>query len=276
MTNVSWEWPDGKRIAVAFNVCLEAWSAGKAPGISPMGNPLPSQVLDRMAISWASYGVNIGTQRLIRSMDRHGVHATVAVNGVIAEETPEVVKLVADNGHEVASHSYAMDAIPGLMSEEDERALIDNCTKLLTEAAGIPVRGWLSPRATPSASSSRLLAEANYTWHGDTLATDLPYVERHGDREIVAIPLNTDVNDMPFMKHGNPPSFMLDAFIQNLEAARAEEETTIIDVTTHAHIFGRPRGAFFHEKIVELAASSTDIWVATRAEIAEHTPEFRS
>ena len=38
----NWVWPNDKRIAVVFNVCLEAWSDGKAPGISPMGNPLPA------------------------------------------------------------------------------------------------------------------------------------------------------------------------------------------------------------------------------------------
>ena len=48
-----WVWPGGRKIAVVFNVCLEAWSDGKAPGISPMGNPLPAGVLDTMAISWA-------------------------------------------------------------------------------------------------------------------------------------------------------------------------------------------------------------------------------
>ena len=42
MNNPSWSWPKKKRIAVVFNVCLEAWSDGKAPGISPMGNPLPA------------------------------------------------------------------------------------------------------------------------------------------------------------------------------------------------------------------------------------------
>ena len=57
MKNSQWLWPNGKRIAVVFNVCLEAWSDGKAPGISPMGNPLPAGVLDTMAISWAAYGV---------------------------------------------------------------------------------------------------------------------------------------------------------------------------------------------------------------------------
>ena len=41
---LDWLWPGNKRIAVVFNVCLEAWSDGKAPGISPMGNPLPAGV----------------------------------------------------------------------------------------------------------------------------------------------------------------------------------------------------------------------------------------
>ena len=67
-----WEWPDGKRIAVVFNVCLEAWSDGKAPGISPMGNPLPAGVLDTMAISWAAYGVEVGIHRLMDGFARHG------------------------------------------------------------------------------------------------------------------------------------------------------------------------------------------------------------
>jgi len=60
----NWVWPNGKRIAVVFNVCLEAWSDGKAPGISPMGNPLPAGVLDTMAISWAAYGAMCGRLRV--------------------------------------------------------------------------------------------------------------------------------------------------------------------------------------------------------------------
>ena len=57
MKSVDWLWPNNKRIAVVFNVCLEQWSDGKAPGISPMGNPLPAGVLDTMEISWAAYGL---------------------------------------------------------------------------------------------------------------------------------------------------------------------------------------------------------------------------
>ncbi len=63
---------------------------------------------------------------------------------------------------------------------------------------------------------------------------------------------------------------MLDSFEENLEAARAGHAPALVDVTVHAHIFGRPRGAYYYEKIIERAASCDDVWIATRAEIAEH------
>src|ERR1700691_29277 len=145
----SWEWPNGKRIAVVFNVCLEAWSDGKAPGISPMGNPLPAGVLDTMAISWAAYGVEVGIHRLMDGFARHGA------------------KAIAARGHEVLSHSYAMDVIPALLSDEDERKNIERCTSLLEKASGQKIVGWLSPRGTSKLTTPKLLAEAGYCWYGD-------------------------------------------------------------------------------------------------------------
>jgi hypothetical protein len=106
MKNSRWLWPNAKRIAVVFNVCLEAWSDGKAPGISPMGNPLAPGVLDTMAISWAAYGVRTGIYRLLDAFDRRGAKASVMVSAVIAERAPEAVRAIAQRGHEVLSHSY--------------------------------------------------------------------------------------------------------------------------------------------------------------------------
>jgi hypothetical protein len=267
---VNWVWPGGCKIAVVFNVCLEAWSDGKAPGISPMGNPLPAGVLDTMAISWAAYGVKTGIYRLLDAFDRHRAQASVMVNAVIAERAPEAVKAVAEAGHEVLSHSYAMDVIPALLSDEDERANIARCTALLEKASGRRIVGWLSPRGTSRAETARLLAEAGYTWYGDVFDDDLPYVRTFGDSKIVAIPLGTDVNDMPFMKYGNAPRTMLDSFTENLAIARETSEVTIIDVTCHAHIFGHPRGAYYYGKIVAAAAADADVWIGTRAQIASH------
>ena len=265
-----WTWPGGKRIAVVFNICLEAWSDGKAPDISPMGNPLPAGALDTMAISWAAYGVEIGIHRLMEGLARHGAKSSVMVNAIIAERSPATVRSVADAGHEVLSHSYAMDVIPALLSDEEEQRNIARCTKLLAEAAGKPVRGWLSPRGTSKPSTAKLLAEAGYRWYGDVFNFDLPRVIAHGNSRIVAIPLSYDVNDMLSMKYGHPPRRMLDSYNEVIDIARKGDELRIIDVTGHAHIFGHHRGAYFYEKIVEQAMSSADLWVATRAQIADH------
>ncbi len=136
MKNADWLWPNDKRIAVVFNVCLEQWSDGKAPGISPMGNPLPAGVLDTMAISWAAYGVKTGIYRLLEAFKRHGAKTSVMVNAVVAERAPEAVKAIADGGHEVLSHSYAMDVVPALLSDEDEKKNIERCTSAAGEGIG--------------------------------------------------------------------------------------------------------------------------------------------
>src|SRR5438874_192682 len=146
MKNADWLWPNNKRIAVVFNVCLEQWSDGKAPGISPMGNPLPAGVLDTMAISWAAYGVKTGIYRLLEAFKSHGAKTSVMVNAVCAERAPEAVKAIADGGHELR----------------------------------------------------------------------------------------------------------------------------IIDVTNTAHIFRHHRGAYYFDKIIEKAMDASDVWVGTRAEIADH------
>ena len=270
MNNVKWLFPGGKRIAVIFNVILEAWSDGKAPGISPMGNPLPAGVPDTMAISWAAYGVKTGIYRLLDAFARHGAKTSVMVSAVIAARTPEAIKAIAEAGHEVLSHSYAMDVIPALLSDEEERANIDRCTKLLEQASGQKIQGWLSPRGTSKAITPKLLAEAGYRWYGDVFDADLPYVLRFGAKNIVAIPLSYDVNDMPSMKYGHTPKMMFDAFNEVIAIAREHDDELRVIVTSHAHIFGHHRGAYYYEKIIEQAVSSPDIWVGTRAQVADH------
>jgi peptidoglycan/xylan/chitin deacetylase (PgdA/CDA1 family) len=192
-------------------------------------------------------------------------------SAIIAERSPDTVKAIAAAGHEVLSHSYTMDVIPALLSDADEVKNIERCTKLLETTSGQKIVGWLSPRGTSKPSTPKLLAEHGYLWYGDVFDTDLPHVVSHGNKRIVAIPLSYDVNDMPSMKYGHPPRMMLDSFNEVIDIARARaDETRIIDVTSHAHICGHHRGAWFYEKIIEQAMSSPDIWVGTRAQIADH------
>jgi peptidoglycan/xylan/chitin deacetylase (PgdA/CDA1 family) len=265
-------WPDGKRIAVFPRVSFEWWSDDRWPGIGPMGNPLKPGTPDLNAVGWAEYGHRRGVFRILEVLKRQGAKATINVSGVMAERYPEIVGAMVDDGHEVVAHSYTMDLIPAYLSEEEERANIRRTTEVIGKAAGRRPSGWISPRSTPSLRTPRLLAEAGYDWHGDTLNDDLPYLVNFGAHRIVAFPNNTEVNDLPlYMRYGNSPRVYLEIFQDWLASVRERETGAVrMDPAIHTHVFGRQPGLSFFERVIEIAKNAEDIWMGTRSEAVAH------
>jgi peptidoglycan/xylan/chitin deacetylase (PgdA/CDA1 family) len=265
-------WPGGRHVAVVFNVAFEGWSDGKAPGIGPMGNPLPSGVFDSNALSWGHYGVVRGIERLLRVLDRTRVRGSVMVSGVFAERVPRRVEAIAEAGHEVVAHAYAQDILPARLSLEEDRAHIARTTALLAAALGRSPHGWISPRGTPGPDTARLLLEAGYLWQGDVFDDDRPYLQCFDVGEIVAIPLGMEINDLPHaMRFGRSPRQFIELFDDQLAAALTHEQAAVIvDVTAHCHCYGRPAGAWAFEAIARGVRGRDDVWLATRDEIAVH------
>jgi peptidoglycan/xylan/chitin deacetylase (PgdA/CDA1 family) len=265
-------WPGGKRLAVIFNIAYEAWSDGVAPGIGPMGNLLKPGFFDSNAHSWASYGLVRGVHRLIEIAQRHQIKTSVMVNGVICERDPATVKRIAELGHEIVNHSWGMDVIPVYLDEAGERANLQRNHDLLVKTAGVTPTGWISPRGTGSAISSQLLAQAGYLHHGDVNDDDRPYVMDFAGQRIVGIPLTMDVNDLPIcIRYGQGPRHMLDVFNDTVKAMRERETAPLmLDVTAHAHVMGRPSGAWVYEDIMAKVKNSPDVWICTREAMAQY------
>jgi peptidoglycan/xylan/chitin deacetylase (PgdA/CDA1 family) len=265
-------WPGNKKIGIVFRMAYEWWSDGHWPGIGPMGNPLKGGIPDLNAIGWAEYGHRRGVHRVLEIFERHHVKASILVCGIMAERYPSEVKAIADLGHDIVAHSYAMDVIPAYLDEQQEVDNIRRTTDLIANVIGVRPKGWISPRSTPSPKTARLLAQEGYMWHSDTLNDDLPYKVDFGDCSIVAVPGTMEVNDLPlFMRHGQPPRAMVEIFEDWLEYVRVWETRAIkIDPTVHAHVFGRPAGAGAFQNILEIATKADDVWIGTRSEMVEH------
>ena len=268
----SFRWPGGRHVAVVFNVAYEGWSDGVAPGLGPMGNPLPVGTFDTNALSWGSYGAARGIARLLRVLDRAQVRASVMTSGIFAERTPDIVRAIAAAGHEIVAHAWAQDIIPAKLSPEAVRDDIARTTERLEAVAGVRPRGWISPRGTPSPDGARLLVEAGYAWHGDVFDDDRPYLQQLDAGRIVAIPLTMEINDLPHaMRFGRSPRQFVELFDDLVaHALTQEDEAVMIDVTAHCHVYGRPSGAWAYEAIAAKARLRDDIWIATRAEMAAH------
>ena len=257
---------------MVFNIAYEAWSDGRSPGIGPMGNPLPPGTFDTNARSWGEYGSARGIERLLRVLDRAQVRASVMVSGLLAERVPDTVRAVAVAGHEIVAHGFSQDRIPAMLSPDDQRADIERTTTALQCATGQRPIGWISPRGTPGVNMGGLLVDAGYQWHGDAFDDDRPYVEIHTGGSLVAVPLTMEINDLPHaMRFGRSPQQFIELF--NALLARLldeEDEAVLIDVTAHAHVYGRPAGAWAFGDLARSVAGRSDVWVATRGEIALH------
>ena len=147
-------WPGGRKVAVVFNIAYEGWSDGVAPGLGPMGNPLPSGVFDTNALSWGTYGQTRGIERLLRILDKQRLSASVMTSGIFAERSPSVVKAMADAGHEIVAHAWAQDVVPAKLTPAQAEADIARTTDALAAVCGQCPRGWISPRGTPSPHSA--------------------------------------------------------------------------------------------------------------------------
>lgn len=268
----NFRWPGGRNVAVVFNVAYEVWSEGAASSIGPMGNPLPGGVFDHNAESYGNYGANAGIRRLMRQLDAAGVQANVFTSGALAVRNPEQVRAVVNAGHEIVSHGFAQDLIPSKLTAEQDEDSIAKTTAELTEIIGHHPNGWISPRATAGEETMRRLIKHGYRWQGDVLDTDLPYIQKFPEGNLVAIPLSYEYNDLAHsMRFGRTPQQFINIFEQALpHLLAAKDDTVIIDVLVHTHCYGRPSCAWAYGAIAKMCAERDDIWVTTRGRIADH------
>jgi peptidoglycan/xylan/chitin deacetylase (PgdA/CDA1 family) len=257
-------WPGEKRLAVFFRCAFQGWSQQHWANISP--NPFDSAVPDPNAIGFVGYGHRRGIFRVLDTFARAGLKATMIVSGIMAERHPNILRAMSQAGHDIVAHSYAMEAIPLSLDEQEERRNIGRTVELIERAAGKRPTGWISPRFMPSRRTPRLLSEEGFDWHGDVLNDDLPYLVHFKTAALVAFPSSLECNDLPlYLRHPNP-HLMLKIFEDWLDYARRYETgASCIDPTIHAHLFGRPAGMAVLQHMIEIAQAAEDLFISTQS-----------
>jgi peptidoglycan/xylan/chitin deacetylase (PgdA/CDA1 family) len=266
-------WPNGKQYAIFVNVAFEAWSEGTAPGISPMGNPLPGGLFDTQARSWGDYGWKRGVWNLLNVLDQAAIPATFLTSGILADIAPDAVRAIAAYGHALCAHGMSQDEFPGTLSEQEERDRIVECRDRLRRVSGVTPAGFTYPRGTASIRSAGLVAEAGFTWFADQFDDDRPYVQPTAAGPLVILPLAMEVNDLPQrMRHGFPADVFETSFDQMVEAVRRFSRGDLyIDVTVHTHVGGRALGALYFARVLDkLKDLDAEAWITTRDAAAAH------
>ena len=263
-------WASERTLAVSVSVMLEGWAAPDAPGLGPMGNPLKPGIVDLQARSWADYGAKVGAWRLLDLLAQEDTRAVFYTSGVVAEQYPALPAAIAQAGHPVAAHGWSQGTLPAYLTPDQENADISRCVAVIQATAGRAPAGWLSPRCTPSASTSQLLAAQRFTWQAEMFDADLPYRIETSAGSLIGIPFTMEVNDMPlYVRYGNET----DAFTRTLTRIvdgwpRLGSPYGCLDITVHAHVFGRPYGALALLDALAVVKRSPHCWLTNHAVLA--------
>jgi peptidoglycan/xylan/chitin deacetylase (PgdA/CDA1 family) len=265
MHKVISHWPGNHKIAVMITVMFEVWSEGKAPPYSPMTTALKPGTPDLLGISWSQYGGRTGVWRLMRILDECDVRGTVCLNAKCAEEFPDAVKQLHARGHEISAHSYTQDLVLPYLSAQEEKDVIQKCSRIIENAVGTRPVGWFSPVAAPTVNTARFLAEERFLWHGDYNDTDLPYPIDTPAGPLVAI-AHSDFTDNRTLR--SSPRDFYNVYKDTFDFLYRTESPSLINLTVHTHFGGRPLMAAMLSELLHYMKGFADIWFARHDEVA--------
>lgn len=269
-------WPNSARLALSLVVNVEEGSersiARGDKGMEPvdeLGMVVKDAIRSYANESNYQFGIKVGAKRVIQLLDQHAMPATWTVCGQALENAPWLGRAITARGDEPASHGYRWQ-FQFRMDEENEREFIGQATRSIEQSTGVRPVGWLSRYLTTD-NTRRLLAEAGYLYHMDDFSDEAPFWDEDG-LPIVVIPYQLDTNDM---KMWSDPAYSarqwLDYVIDSFDFLhRHATEPALLSLGLHLRIIGRPGRAAMLDKFLRHVAQSTDVWVATRKQMAEH------
>jgi putative urate catabolism protein len=275
------QWPGGARVALSFVLNYEEGGERSPLDGDALTEPIMHEIVGappdegRRTLhveSMYEFGSRAGFWRVHRLFTERGLPLTVFAVGQALERNPDAARAMAAAGWEVIGHGWRWIDY-GDVPPDVEREHIRRTNETIERLCGQRPVGWFTGRA--SEQTRRLaVAEGELLYDSDSLADELPYwVDVDGKPHLV-VPYSLDCNDFKFLLAGGWVTgddfrrYMLDTFDQLYE--EGAETPRMMSVGLHARIVGRPGRARALARFLDHVAGRSDVWIATRAEIARH------
>ncbi|GAB3348482.1 polysaccharide deacetylase family protein [Amycolatopsis echigonensis] len=265
------DWPPGRTAAAAFTFDVDAESCLLAHD--------PTATSRMSLMSHQSYGARVGVARLLRILDRQEVRATFFVPGFTAECYPDVVRAIADGGHEIGHHGYLHEQMRNI-DAETEAGYLDRGLDALDRIAGVRPTGYRAPWWELNWHSAELLRQRGFRYDSSLLDGDAPYrflVTPDEPGTLIEIPVDWALDD--WEQYAFYPGWTGSGVIESpakvsemwsLEAVAQHREGGCFVLTNHPFLSGRPSRAAALEELIETVKALPGMWVAPLEEIAEH------
>jgi len=264
-------WPGGAHLAFWCAPNIEHYELD--PPLNPSRTPWPRPVPDVLNYAWRDYGNRVGIWRMMAAMDRYGVRGSISLNVAVCDHFPDIAAACRERGWEFFSHGVYNTRYTYNMSEEQERAVIEDVKASIRKWSGQELAGWLAPALTLTERSMDLLAEAGITYTLDLFHDDQPLPVNVRRGRLISVPYSLEINDFTSLFQGNAtPRDYTDAIKAQFDRLYLEgaENGQVMCLPLHPFLIGQPHRMKQFEAALEYVTSHDKVWFATGREIAAY------
>ncbi|MGE6696205.1 polysaccharide deacetylase family protein [Hyphomonas sp. NPDC076900] len=265
-------WPGGKKLAfwIAPNIEYYEFDPPANPSRAPWPRPNP----DIIGYSQRDWGNRIGHWRLMDLLDKYGMRGSISLSIGLIDHHPEIIEACVARNWEFFSHGIYNTRYSYGMDEAQERAVLEDSIRSVEKATGQRIRGYLAPALTHTERTLDLIAGHDFWYSCDLFQDDQPQPLKTKTGKLVSMPYSLEVNDViTYSVQGWSPQRYTDLLKRHFDQLlkEGEQSGTVMCIPLHAYLVGQPhRIRIFEEALKHIATHSSDVWITTGAEIADH------
>lgn len=267
-------WPGDKKVAVWVSPNLEYYEID--PPANPHRKSWAKPHPDVAGYAHRDYANRVGHWRMAEVMSKHDFPGSVSLSVALCQHHPDVVADGAARGWEFFSHGIYNTRYSYGMDERQERAIIEDSIRTVSEATGQTIRGWLAPALTHTPRTLDLIAEYGMDYTCDLYHDDQPMPVRTASGNLISMPYSLEVNDhYGFFIYNMSPREYAKTLIRQYERLAHEAEMpggaggTVMCIPIHSYLIGQPHRIGAFEEVLRHIAADGRAWITRAGDIAD-------
>lgn len=261
------QWPNGARLALWVAPNIEHYEY--LPQQVRVRDPWPRVPHpDILGYGLRDYGNRVGVWRLMEVFDRFRIPCTVSLSMAVLDMYPEIAEAMLQRQWEFMSHGLYNTRYHWNLSEDEERAAIDECQAIHRRVTGRDLRGWFSPAASNTLNTPDLVAEAGISYLCDLYHDDQPTPVRVRRGELVSLPYSMEINDSIAWRRGMEGEDFAQKIRDEFDTLYAEGGR-VMNIAVHPFIMGQPHRIEHLASALEYVLGHGGVWCARGAEIVD-------
>ena len=239
-------------------------------------------------VSRGEFG-KVGTERLLDVLRRHQVLSSWFIPGHTIDTFPDLVKHIADTGHEIGHHGYCHEN-PASVAPDEERRILERGVACIQRVTGKTPVGYRSPAADLSPQSVSLLVEFGFLYDSSMMANDFtPYYCRVGDEmrtdgpyifgkevDLVELPMDWSLDDWPYFGLHWPahhvglrtPEEVSRIWLADFDFLYQRMGEGVFILTMHPQVIGRGHRILMLERVIDYMRGQEGVTFKTMHQVA--------